>query len=45
MVKYKGPHIVASDVLVDVRTMLQKTVNYGKNVNLSLIIHKNELWM
>lgn len=23
----------------------KKTVSYGKNVNLSLIIHKNELWM
>jgi hypothetical protein len=33
---------VASDVVVDVRIMLQKTVSYGKNVNLSLIIHKNE---
>ncbi len=45
MVKYKGPHLVASDVVVDVRIMLQKTVSYGKYVSLSLIIHKNELWM
>jgi hypothetical protein len=43
MVKYKGPHLVTSDVVVDVGTMLQKTVSYGKNVNLSLMLHKNEL--
>jgi hypothetical protein len=30
MIKYKGAHLVASDVVVDARTMLQKTVSYGK---------------
>jgi hypothetical protein len=43
MVKYNGPRLVAFDVIVDIRIMIQKTVNYGKNVNLSLMIHKNEL--
>jgi len=43
MVKYKVPHLATSDVVVDVRIMLQKILSYGKYVNSSLIIHKNEL--